>query len=181
MSNLEVWISKCLKHNEDVRSQFRNPQFLTYSYSMGHHKFYLPFSGVENSSCLKTRKYSTLRVTEHWYRDSMEESPSLETFKSCMDMVYPTCSGWPCWAGRLQQMDQEAPAILSHSVIQWHISTAMKVQHHSLQPHILPSLYNSLWLGYTSFRCTYTALTHLIIEDTPHAADAACNRLITSF
>lgn len=68
MSNLEVWISKCLKHNEDVRSQFRNPQFLTYSYSMGQHKFYLPFSGVENSSCLNTRKYSTLRVTEHWYR-----------------------------------------------------------------------------------------------------------------
>lgn len=129
MSNLEVWISKCLKHNENVRSQFRNPQFLTYSCSMGLHKFYCPFSGVENSRCWK---YFTVRVTEHWYREVMEESPSLETTKSCTDMVYATCSGRPCRAGRLEQTDQEAPANISHSVILRHLPIAMKVQHHSL-------------------------------------------------
>lgn len=29
MPSLEVWISKCLKHNEHVRIQLKKPKFLT--------------------------------------------------------------------------------------------------------------------------------------------------------
>lgn len=41
-------------------------------------------------SCLNISKYFfTVRVTEHWYRLAMEAvaSPSIETFKSCLDTV----------------------------------------------------------------------------------------------
>lgn len=48
MSNLEVWISECLKHNEEVRIHLRKPLSNLPS-PMGQYKFYFPFSGVENS------------------------------------------------------------------------------------------------------------------------------------
>lgn len=48
MSNLEVWISECLKHNEEVRIHLRKPLSNLPS-PMWQYKFYFPFSGVENS------------------------------------------------------------------------------------------------------------------------------------
>lgn len=48
MPNLEIWISECLKHNEEVRIHLRKPVSNLPS-PMGQYKFYFPFSEVENS------------------------------------------------------------------------------------------------------------------------------------
>ena len=47
-------------------------------------------NGNTGGSCLNIRKhFLTVRVTEYWNRLPRElvESPSLEIFKSCLDMV----------------------------------------------------------------------------------------------
>ena len=36
------------------------------------------------------KNFFTARVTEHWHREAMDESPSLEIYESCLDVVLGT-------------------------------------------------------------------------------------------
>lgn len=41
-------------------------------------------------STVTVKNFSTVTVTKHWHRGAMDESPSLEMHKSCLDMVLGT-------------------------------------------------------------------------------------------
>ncbi|KAK4829209.1 hypothetical protein QYF61_002474 [Mycteria americana] len=61
---------------------------------------------------LNTSKHLfTVRVVKHWHRLPREvvESPSLEMFKSRLDMALGNCSGWPCLSRELAQMTSRGP------------------------------------------------------------------------
>ena len=54
-----------------------------------------------------------VRVTEHWHRllKAVVESPSLEVFKSCLDLILGSALylGGPAWAGGLDQLTSRGP------------------------------------------------------------------------
>jgi len=71
-------------------------------HKLKHRKFHLNI----------TKNFVTLRVTEHWNRlpSEVRKSPSLEIFKSCVDMVLvQPALGEPALAKRLDQMTHRGP------------------------------------------------------------------------
>jgi len=76
--------------------------------------------GTGLSSILKIRKnFCTVHVTEHWHKLPTEavESPSLEIFISCLDMVLGNLFCAAMLEQGLDQMNPEVPASLKRSVV----------------------------------------------------------------